>query len=575
MKQYQNSEFSSTSFSFLCILFILLPTSWLGGQSEGAYVIDAPPDAWEAGSAYPYYGSENPWNRRMFSEKATSWQYKRRGQRQILHIIEGEPEMGLDLATFRLSQTPGDPESLFIQTVAYAQLGKTDQALETLLFSLDQGLPFERYLAGPRDLLEPLYQTETFRRMREEQGSGLIHGPTLGAMTSTSVTIWVRTVNESQVTVEARRQGEEGGPRSQTTFSTRADQDFTGTGVLRGLEPNTRYTYMLKVDGKPVASALPLDFRTYPESGEAGSYSIAFGGCAGYTPWNERIWDKILEFNPQALLLLGDNVYLDIPDHPGAFHQYTMYRRQSRPEFRRLMSATPVYAIWDDHDAAMDDVWLGPHRDRPSWKMPTLEFFQQNWPNPSFGSEEYPAVWHSFSVGDVDFFMLDGRFYRTHPFEESATMLGPDQLAWLKQSLEESTATFKVIVSPVNWVIGSKEGSRDTWQGFARERNDLFDFLTREDIDGVFLLSSDRHRADIWKIEREGDYPLWEFSNGQLTNLHTHDTVPEAEFSYNEKNMFGLLRFQTDIEDPWVAYEIITIEGEVIHTHLVRRSDMQ
>jgi len=555
-------------------LGMFLSGASLQAQSEGELVIDAPPDAWIEGEKYPYYGSENPWTRRMFSEKATSWQYKRRGQRQILRIIEGDPGGALDLAEFRLGQMSDDLEALFIKTVAAGRLGKMNLAIETLLHSLDAGLPFERYLAGPRDLLAPLYETDTFQRMREEHDIRLIHGPMLGAMTDRSVQVWVRTEEESTVEIRVFEMGKEGKPAAETRFRTNSEADYTGRGVVKGLIPNHHYTYQVLIDGKVVDSGLPQAFRTHPARGKPAGFTVAFGGGAGYTPWNERVWDRILKYEPQAILLMGDNVYLDIPDTPGAFHQYTMYRRQSRMEFRRLMSATPVHAIWDDHEF-MDDIWMGPYRDRPHWKMPTLDFFRQNWPNPDFGSAEWPGVWHQFSVADVDFFMLDGRFYRTHPFDEDATMLGPEQLAWLKKSLKASNATFKVLVSPVNWIMGSKEGSRDTWQGFPRERNAIFDFLAENRIEGVFLLSSDRHRADIWKIDRPNGYPLWEFANGQLTNLHTHPTVPEAEFSYNEKNHFGLLHFRTDIADPWVAYKIISIDGDAVHTHLVRLSEMK
>ncbi len=558
---------------FLILVFGLFTS--MSGQSEGEYVIDAPEDAWEDGSPYPYYGSENPWNRRMFGEKAASWQYKRQGQRQILKIIEGDPAGALDLAEFRLGQRPDDLEALYIMTVAASQLGKLDLAIQTMLHALNAGLPFERFLAGPRDLLEPLYKTETFQLMKADYDLPLVHGPKLGAMTDNTVDFWVRTADLTRIQIKVFKEGGSREPVSTASFRSEKKDDFTGRGTAKGLKPNTAYTYEVWIDDQYVDTGLPQRFTTYPAEGSSDGFVIAFGGCAGYTPWYERIWDEILDFEPRALLLLGDNVYLDIPDDPGAFHQYTMYRRQSRPEYRRLTSTTPVYAIWDDHDSVMDDVWMGPYRDRPSWKMPTLEFFKQNWPNPYYGSEEWPAVWHDFSIGDVDFFMLDGRFYRTHPYSDDATMLGPDQLAWLKRSLKESTATFKVIVSPVNWVIGSKAGSRDTWQGFPRERDEIFNFLAEHEIEGVFLLSSDRHRADIWKIERENGYPLWEFGNGQLTNIHTHYTVPEAVFSYNEKNLFGLLRFRTDISDPWVSYEIVNIDGETVHTHLVRLSEMK
>ena len=57
-------------------------------------------------------------------------------------------------------------------------------------------------------------------------------------------------------------------------------------------------------------------------------------------------------FNPIATLLLGDNVYIDDPEHQ--FTQlYCYYRRQSRPEFRRYVATNGIFSIYDDATAAI------------------------------------------------------------------------------------------------------------------------------------------------------------------------------------------------------------------------------
>ena len=301
---------------------------------------------------------------------------------------------------------------------------------------------------------------------------------------------------------------------------------------------------------------------------------MAFGGCAGYTPENERMWDTIASHAPQALLLLGDNVYIDLPGQPGPFHDYTYYQRQSRPEFRRLVNSTPVYAIWDDHDAAIDDIWMGPYVDRPAWKQPMVDLFRRNWNNPAYGSESHPGVWFRFSLGDIDVFMLDGRTYRTNPFAEERTMLGPVQKAWLLESLLDSQATFKVIASPVAWADEAKPGSRDTWSGFPEEREEILGFIEANDIRGVILLSSDRHRSEAWKIERASGYAFHDLLSGQLTNMHTHPKEPGALFSYNLKDSFGLLTFDTAREDPQATYQIYSIDDELIETLVIPHADL-
>jgi alkaline phosphatase D len=232
-----------------------------------------------------------------------------------------------------------------------------------------------------------------------------------------------------------------------------------------------------------------------------------------------------------------------------------------------------VFSIWDDHDAAIDDVWLGPFKDKPAWKMPLLEQFRENWVNPSYGDSEWPGCWYEFSIGDVQFFMLDGRFYRTNPFDENPTMLGPYQKQWLKDQLEASRATFKVIVSPVPWAFEAKDAI-DTWNGFREERNEIFAFMSEKRISGALLVSADRHRSDAWLIERPGGYPLYEFESSRLTNQHVHEVMTQSLFGYNEKQSFGLLTFDTTLPDPTVSYQIYSIDDELIETLKVSKSEI-
>ena len=65
----------------------------------------------------------------------------------------------------------------------------------------ERSLPFTGFLAGPRELLEPLRNTEEFRRYAAQNELQLIHGPMLGSLIETSFRFWVRTVGEVPVRV--------------------------------------------------------------------------------------------------------------------------------------------------------------------------------------------------------------------------------------------------------------------------------------------------------------------------------------------------------------------------------------
>jgi len=554
----------------LAILFII---SMLGCSNKEQIGEFAPPDAYLEGSKHPYYGSENPWNRRFFTEHIKKY-YKRRGQRQMLDIVEGRAEQAARYCRELLTADPNDLESLFNLTVAQCQMGQLDSALKTMKLALEKGFPFERFLVGPRKLLEPLRKTEAFQQLAAEKNIQLLQGPMVGCVTDSSARFWVRTRDEVPVQVIVSPSNKLTNPIRSEVQSSRAEKDFTAVLEVHGLQPATKYFYNILIHGKSVLKAPFPVFRSYPARGSRARFSVGFGGGAGYVPPNERMWDTIRSQQPIAFLFMGDNVYINMPQMPNGVHYYTYYRRQSRPEFRRLVAATSIYAIWDDHDAATDDVWLGPYRDKPAWKMPLLEVFRQNWNNPGYGDADMPGCWFRFSINDVDFFMLDGRTYRTNPYGDNPTMLGPVQKAWLLEQLKQSTATFKVIASPVPWSLATKGAARDTWNGFRQERKEIFDFLTKNRIDGVILLSADRHRSDAWKIERKNDYPLYEFESSRLTNQHFHELMPGALFGYNEKQSFGLLTFDTTLPDPAVTYQVVSIDNEIVHELTITRSEI-
>jgi alkaline phosphatase D len=552
---------------------------WIGGflatvlAQPDNYGQFAPADAFENGSKLAYYGSENSWEPRQFTAKSADEHYKRLGQRHILLVMEGHADEAAQSCREHLAKNPQDLESLFTLAVAQTQLNEVDEALATMKRAVGAGLPFERFLAGPRDLLAPLTSSPSFRAHLAQHPVKLVHGPLLGAVTDTSAKFWVRTADESSVAVRIFETETNGRPIQSALAKSSHDNDYTAIAEVSDLKPDTRYYYDVRIDAQSQNKSRHA-FRTFPSVGSPARFRIAHGGCAGYAPENERMWDTIASFKPLALLLLGDNVYIDLPREAGPLHRYTYYQRQSRPEFRRLTGSVPVFATWDDHDVAFDDVWLGPYTDKPGWKPSMLKLQKQNWNNPSYGDPDWPACWFKFAIGNVDFFVLDCRYYRTNPFAEKRTMLGPTQKAWLLRELKRSSATFKVIASSVAWASGAKPGSRDTWDGYSKERNEIFSWIDDNSINGVFLLSADRHRSDAWRIPRPNGYPLYDLMSARLTNIETHELMPGALFAYNEKCSFGLLTFDTTEKDPTAKYDIVNIDGETVHSLTIKCSEL-
>jgi len=491
---------------------------------------------------------------------------------EFARISVGQVDQAIENIQHIRNEQPDSLEALFCLAVAYAQQQDFEQALHYVHQALAAGLPIERFLVGPRDLVRPLLQNPDFQKMIVNKPVKLIHGPLLGNVTDSSASFWVRTTEEIPVRIIVSETAEMTAPIQSPIVSTSEQRDFTAVLPVLGLQSDQLCFYQIQIAGEKMPGQ--WSFRTFPKKGAATQFSIGFGGGAAYTPRHERMWLTIASHQLLAFLFLGDNVYIDNPTDP-AVQRYLYYRRQSRPEFRKFTAQTAIYAIWDDHDFTTNDNWGGPAIDTPAWKRSVWHVFQENWNNPYYaGGEAQPGCWFDFAIGAVDFFMLDGRYYRTDPKSEPSSMLGPVQKTWLFEKLKASTAVFKVLVSPVAWASGTKPGSLDTWDGFPDEREEIFAFIAKNRIEGVVLLSADRHRSDVWKIHRPEGYHFYEFESSHLTNIHRHRPIEGALFSYNEKCAFGKLSFDLTRPDPELIFEIISIDNEPVHQFKLRKSQL-
>ena len=91
--------------------------------------------------------------------------------------------------------------------------------------------------------------------------------------------------------------------------------------------------------------------------------------------------------------------------------------------------------MWDDHDYGPND-----SDGTAAGKENSLVAFKELFANPGAGTSDTPGAFYRFSWGDVDFFMLDGRYHRSPdkaPNDDNKRMLGDAQFKWLADELRQ------------------------------------------------------------------------------------------------------------------------------------------
>ncbi|MDP8969455.1 MAG: alkaline phosphatase D family protein [Actinomycetota bacterium] len=245
----------------------------------------------------------------------------------------------------------------------------------------------------------------------------LVLGPCLRHVGETDATVWVETDASCEVEVLGHRA---------PTFH--VEGHHYGLVVVEGLDRGTTYEYTVRLDGEQVWPA--------PGGGVAGGrgnpgspfppsvirtvdpsrpFTLVFGSCRcaapHHPPWTLtrrdhpcgreidalyayalRMQRQPLERWPDALLLLGDQVYADdaspgtrdfirsrrdTSDPPGEevadFQEYTRLYQEAwqDPVMRWLLSTVSVAMIFDDHDIHDDwntsETWLRQMRAQPWW----------------------------------------------------------------------------------------------------------------------------------------------------------------------------------------------------------------
>jgi len=405
----------------------------------------------------------------------------------------------------------------------------------------------------------------------------LMQGPVIGAVTTDSIPVWVRANGAFECWLVYADNPELDNARESPKVMAAKDDDYTLVLTMDGLAPGTRYYYRVFVregEASNFGDTPPLQATTAPTV--PGRFRVAFGSCAR---WQEDpvqpIWPVVLGLEPDLFFWTGDNIYGDALDPDILAEEYR--RQREVPGLQPLLRSTPQLAVWDDHDYGLND-----HDRTNPVKESALEVFKQYWPNGSYGLPDTPGVFFKYAYGGVDFFFLDGRYHRDPNAQKDSkdkTMLGKEQLAWLKAGLKESTAAFKVLVCGSGFNEGKGAGG-DSWASCRTERDGLFDYLRDENIGGVLLLSGDTHMGEANAIpwSEHGGYDLYEFVSSPLAQIPSTDGYlrrPEMRLrdSYITAANAGVLDFDFTGDVPTATFNLMTQYGLYAWDPLVIRAD--
>ena len=364
--------------------------------------------------------------------------------------------------------------------------------------------------------------------------TALVSGPWVGNVELRNVMVWAEL--SPAVKTAAVKYFPQGKPASAKTvyFKGSFGKDFNPIKIeLNGLELNTTYSYSLLLDGKPVSTSFATKFTTkdlWQHRKAAPDFSFLAGSCAYF---NEPVYDRpgkpyggdssifeTMAKTPASFhIWMGDNWYTREVDYSTPWGlNYRASRDRGHKILQPFMATMPQYAIWDDHDFGPDNSGKSYHL-----KEESRAIFKSYTLNPTYG-EEGKGIYTQFSYSDVDFFLTDDRYFRSHPdladsidgkASSAKTYFGSTQLDWLKNALLNSDATFKIIVTGSQ--ILNPMSTSESITNYSFEYSQLLGFLAEQKMPGVIFFTGDRHYSEVVKMERAGMHPLYDVTISPYT----------------------------------------------------------
>ena len=299
--------------------------------------------------------------------------------------------------------------------------------------------------------------------------------------------------------------------------------DYTHQFKLTHLAPNTRY--QLRVEARTntgrSGQVVSGSFRTAPRPDQSERVVFAVSTGQAYPDQDApgggfKIYPAMLKLDPSFFVHTGDIVYYDKLAKMielARWHWQRMYSLPTNFEFHRQVTS---YFIKDDHDTWMNDCW-------PSMETRFMGDFTFEQGQAVF-LEQVPMgerTWRTFRWGkDLQIWLVEGRDFRspnTMPDGPDKTIWGKQQKAWFKRTIQQSDATFRILISPTPLVGPDRKNKHDNHSNvdFAHEGNELRQFISKQK--NMYVICGDRHWQYVSVDAKTG---VREYSCGPASNEH-------------------------------------------------------
>ena len=299
-------------------------------------------------------------------------------------------------------------------------------------------------------------------------------------------------------------------------------RDFTQQFRFPYLKPNKRYDVRVEcrsITGEP-GQTLDGGFRTAPSKVQPErvvfTVSTGQGDNDQDRPDGFNIYPAMRKLDPSFFVHTGDIIYYDRMAKTvdlARWHWQRMYSWPTNVEFHRHVSS---YFIKDDHDSWTNDCW-------PTMKSPYMHEFTFRQGLKIF-REQVPMGEKTYRTRrwgkHLQVWMVEGRDFRsanTDPDGPQKTIWGRTQMDWFKKTVNESDATFRVLISPTPVVGPDRDNKHDNHSNkdFQTEGDELRKFIASQK--NMVVVCGDRH----WQyMSIHPETGVREYSCGPASDVH-------------------------------------------------------